>query len=407
MLAKLAFDGEGDADRQRMRPTVTFLKTTLIFIQINALKYFHSSACIITLLLLSMYNNTFAANCQPTTDSIAPAICSGDTFRLAGNVYTQTGNYTDTLTNAGGCDSIVTILLTVKSPLTNIQNLGICQGDSAQFGHTWYYQSGTYSDTLTATGGCDSIITLNLTVNLILHQSITITICSTNPFYIGNTPYDSTGKYTDTITSSLGCDSIVNLNLTVKPALAVSLNWDALYTLNLLDASSGQPTAFWCHGDYPNVISISAAGIPAGGIFSGAGISNDSLYADSLLLAGHVIDTISYFYSDGNGCSQTAVGYVNFLYCLGLQQITGNSTITLYPNPTTGQLFIKPENLPAGRQGIQPQTTTIYDVNGRIIQTMPFKSEADVKNLSPGVYFIELRSNGELARKMFIKIQPL
>jgi hypothetical protein len=69
----------------------------------------------------------------------------------------------------------------------------------------------------------------------------------------------------------------------------------------------------------------------------------------------------------------------------------------LSPNPTTGELLIKTE-------GNDPQTITIYDVNGRIILTQPFKPEIDVTRLSSGIYFVEVQSRGEVARKRFVKM---
>ena len=52
--------------------------------------------------------------CQTTTDTITQAICSGETFYIGTTPYTQTGNYVETITNAGGCDSVVTLNLTVN-----------------------------------------------------------------------------------------------------------------------------------------------------------------------------------------------------------------------------------------------------------------------------------------------------
>jgi hypothetical protein len=81
----------------------------------------------------------------------------------------------------------------------------------------------------------------------------------------------------------------------------------------------------------------------------------------------------------------------------GIPSISINSSLSIYPNPTTDQLYIKTE-------GTQPETTIIYDVNGSIIYTMPFKPEVDVQQLSSGVYFVEVNSNGTKARRPFVKM---
>ena len=75
--------------------------------------------------------------------------------------------------------------------------------------------SGTYYDTLQNTAGCDSIVTLNLTIN----QSITGTDLITafdNYTWIDGINYDSSNNTAIfNLTSQTGCDSIVTLNLTI------------------------------------------------------------------------------------------------------------------------------------------------------------------------------------------------
>lgn len=71
--------------------------------------------------------------------------------------------------------------------------------------------------------------------------------------------------------------------------------------------------------------------------------------------------------------------------------------LELYPNPTIDKLIIKTE-------GIQAETITIYDVNGRLVITMPFLPQLDVSGLSSGVYLIEIKSNIVPARQRFVKM---
>ncbi len=53
--------------------------------------------------------------CTATQNSVSVAICEGDSLTIGGNIYTQEGIYIDTLTNAFGCDSIVTTTLEVDT----------------------------------------------------------------------------------------------------------------------------------------------------------------------------------------------------------------------------------------------------------------------------------------------------
>ncbi|MES2847741.1 MAG: gliding motility-associated C-terminal domain-containing protein, partial [Bacteroidota bacterium] len=160
-----------------------------------------------------LFGTTTAAICT----SAAPYIWNG-------NPYSVTGVYTDTLTTTSGCDSIVTLNLTVNDVLTGSETIAIC---SSAAPYVWngnpYGTTGTYVDTLLTTGGCDSIVTLNLTVNDVLTGSETIAICSSAAPYVWNgNPYGTTGTYVDTLLTTGGCDSIVTLNLTVNDVLTGS-----------------------------------------------------------------------------------------------------------------------------------------------------------------------------------------
>lgn len=74
------------------------------------------------------------ANCAPTTSAIAKSICSGETFTFNNQNLSVAGIYKDTLTAANGCDSIVTLSLSINpSPNPKIGTNGmfaVCEGDS-------------------------------------------------------------------------------------------------------------------------------------------------------------------------------------------------------------------------------------------------------------------------------------
>lgn len=140
--------------------------------------------------------------------TIDTTVCFGET--VLG--YNTTGQYIDTFA-AVGCDSIRTLNLTVAPPSTVIDTL-VCSGTSV-FGYT---ATGQYFDTLT-TSGCQSIRTLNLTVTSYLTATIDTTVC----FGDSIDGYGATGQYIDTF-STLTCDSIRTLNLTVDPWATATIN---------------------------------------------------------------------------------------------------------------------------------------------------------------------------------------
>lgn len=90
--------------------------------------------------------------------------------------------------------------------------------------YTWnevtYDSTGQYQQTFTSTQGCDSIVTLHLTINETLNTTFSAESCE--PYIWNGFTYDSTGQYQQTFTSTQGCDSIVTLNLTVNALYQVS-----------------------------------------------------------------------------------------------------------------------------------------------------------------------------------------
>ena len=129
-----------------------------------------------------------------------------------GTVYDSSAVYKDTLTNSVGCDSIVTLNLTINNNSTSTTTATAC--DSYNWNGTVYDSSGVYTDTLTNSVGCDSIATLNLTINNSTTGSSSATTCDS--YNWNGTTYTSSGVYTDTLTNSVGCDSIATLNLTIN-----------------------------------------------------------------------------------------------------------------------------------------------------------------------------------------------
>ncbi len=149
--------------------------------------------------------------------TIEATICSGDQFTFGGNDYATSGIYRDTLISAGGCDSIITLALTVVDEVLETIAAEICQGDQYLFAGINYSNSGVYRDTLMSTGGCDSIVELTLTVLTGSEQNITAEICQGDQYLFGDINYSSSGTYRDTIPARNGCDSIIILELTVHP----------------------------------------------------------------------------------------------------------------------------------------------------------------------------------------------
>jgi len=161
-------------------------------------------------------NDMFVHKMSQCTNSSTSSIISASTcstYTLNGQTYSASGTYTQTLTNETGCDSIITINLTINRINTAI-DVASCK--SYAWNNQTYTTSGSYTDTLIAAGGCDSIVTLYLTIAAKLSSTINHSICP-GQTYSG---YSTSGTYMDTLMAANGCDSIRTLQLTVlsKPA---------------------------------------------------------------------------------------------------------------------------------------------------------------------------------------------
>ena len=146
-----------------------------------------------------------------------------DSYTWNGQTYSQSGDYVQTLTNAHGCDSVVTLHLSIVEAITTEWSVTDC--DSYTWNTTTYTTSGDYTQTFASSIGCDSIVTLHLT----LHNSNTgteiVTACDTYTWINGVT-YTSTPAVapTMTLTNVDGCDSVVTLHLTINNSNVTSLS---------------------------------------------------------------------------------------------------------------------------------------------------------------------------------------
>jgi gliding motility-associated-like protein len=161
---------------------------------------------------------------QPVTFAQSFTICQGSSINVGTSTYNASGIYTDVLVAANGCDSTITTTLFVDAILTSNSSATICQGDSYLFGASSLTVEGTYSNTLIAVGGCDSIVTLFLSVLPIDTSNVFMTICSGQSYTFAGTVLTTSGTYFNILTTVVnGCDSIERLYLTVNPTITGSV----------------------------------------------------------------------------------------------------------------------------------------------------------------------------------------
>lgn len=104
--------------------------------------------------------------CPDISTNQSVSICAGASITVGSNTHSTPGLYTDIINLASGCDSTVITQLTVLPNTTVSQDVSISSGESYTIGNNTYTIPGTYVDVLTASNGCDSVVTTVLTVNL-------------------------------------------------------------------------------------------------------------------------------------------------------------------------------------------------------------------------------------------------
>lgn len=166
----------------------------------------------------------------PDSVFVTDTICEGVLFLLNGDTLKTSGRYID----ATFCDSVVVLDLMVKPVRDTLIVESICADESYVFGGDILTASGVYKDTLVSSLVCDSIVSLELTVNVIKDTLIIDTICSNSTYDFNGTLLSVTGEYKDTLLTSVGCDSIVTLDLEVKPLESLLL-LDSICTGNYYD----------------------------------------------------------------------------------------------------------------------------------------------------------------------------
>lgn len=151
------------------------------------------------------------------TTIIKEEICQGKTYKLYGFNVSNEGNYVKKLNTKNGCDSI--ILLNLKVNPNSITNLlsEICENETYDsFGFN-LNKSGLYSQRHKTIKGCDSIINLELIINKPKRTIFEVVICENETYNENGFKANQEGIYTQELKTYKGCDSIVELRLSIIP----------------------------------------------------------------------------------------------------------------------------------------------------------------------------------------------
>lgn len=306
----------------------------------------------IVTLNLSLNTSTAAIDVQTACDSLT---------WIDGSTYTSNNNTaTHTLTTFGGCDSVVTLNLTINSSSTGIDTRTACDSFTWIDGMTYTASNTTATHVLSNAAGCDSLVTLNLSLTNSSASTDTQTACDSFTWIDGMTYSASTTTATHVLTNAAGCDSVITLNLTLTNIDSTLAQSGVILTSNQLGASYQ-----WLECDSGYTV------IP--------GETNQSFTPTS---TGNYAVAIAL-----NGCADTSS--CREVIFLDVEQNALRKRIDLFPNPTSGSLNLNFEQF-EGKLYL-----TVWDMTGKAVSKKVYsgnqKVVLDLKG-QPGIYFVEIVS---------------
>ncbi|MBL4704490.1 MAG: T9SS type A sorting domain-containing protein, partial [Flavobacteriales bacterium] len=360
-------------------------------------------------------------------------ICSGSTYTFHdGTIHTNitvNEGYASSLTTAQGCDSTITTNVNVVSVINVSESVATCSGQTVTYpdGFSEVITANTsHASTLTSSGGCDSIITTNVTVLQTYDLNQSVNVCTgadyTYPDGTVHTSIVINENCTSSLTTVSGCDSVVTTNLTVLSSLASTDNVtvcsgetytypDGTVSNNIIvNESHVSPftSAFGCDSTITTNVVVNALPIITTTTSTTEILSDQSGAAYQwfdcstgfIAIVGEngqsFTPTTSGFYAvqvDLNSCVDTSA--CQLFSIVGVAEFEGDD-FSIYPNPVVDLLIVESNNT-------EPNASyTIYDIGGKVVLKggLSERTVIDTERLMSGVYFIEI---GIGRRARFIK----
>ncbi|MGZ5220289.1 MAG: T9SS type A sorting domain-containing protein, partial [Chitinophagaceae bacterium] len=271
---------------------------------------------------------------------------------------TTPGKYWIRATNSNGCANSDTLLVTLGSlPIFTLgSDTAFCQGSTINL----YAGTGAGNIYQWSNGATTSSIVVG-----------------------------ATGTYSVLVTNTIGCQSSDAINVSSKPKPSVSLIFVGAQT--------------FCESDNAN--RLLTEGTPANGTYIGAGVTTTtagSYFNSTTATQGSHI--ILYNYTGPNGCSNTAKDTLVVNACVGVEELSSNFGLNVYPNPTSGIFTIElntSEEINAHVSIMTIDSKLVYDGyitgNGMLTKTI------NLDELADGIYYLKLDTKDSLKTYKILK----
>lgn len=292
------------------------------------------------------------------------------------NNYTPTenGDYTLTVRYAAGCE-FTSLPVTVCSNSSAVDVQNACNSFTWIDGNTYTSDNTIATHTLLNAAGCDSIVTLNLIIHQATNGIDTRNACNSFMWIDGNTYTSNNTTATHTLNNSMGCDSIVTLNLTIHTAdLSVAVNG------NTITANASNASYQWLDCDNNN-----------------APISGATSQSYTPISTGNYAVEITTANCSGiSDCSQITI--------VSVDEWESKNALRVYPNPVSDLL-----NVSFSNDG-KPKHLILTDAMGRTVYSATLKGSSgiitlDMNGCDSGVYILSVVfENGYIQSHQIVKL---
>ena len=325
----------------------------------------------------SMGTTSFSITINPTyIETAVAAICSNETLIFGSQTLnaSDVGLNTEFFQSIDGCDSIVNLTLTVNTTSLTQESATICDNETLSWASQTLDASNAGLNTvvLSTVNGCDSTLEMNLTVLPAYSETTTITICEGETFAFNGQTLDSTnaGLNTSTFQSASGCDSLVSLTLNVE-----IIDAQVTVTSGQIAADQSGGAYQWLDCDNGNIEIVGATSQSFSPLASGN-------YAVEVTI--------------GNCSKTSACAEVTVFTSLHENNL---SLISISPNPVKDVLHIENYN-----ELLQVISIEIVDAFGKRALKVASKDETiNISKLPAGTYFLTINHDAGQEVVKFIK----
>ncbi|MBL4649734.1 MAG: T9SS type A sorting domain-containing protein, partial [Aureispira sp.] len=239
-------------------------------------------------------------------------------------------------------------------------------------GNNYTSNNNTATHIVTNAQGCDSIITLNLTINNSTTGTDIQTACNSYTWIDGNNYTSNNNTATHIVTNVTGCDSVITLDLTIHTV-------DTIVTQSGVTLMANQTVGGYQWIDCNN---------------GNSPIAGATAQSFTALVSGDyaVIITV-------NNCRDTSSCFN--IVVSSILRTMDEKAVLVYPNPTIGQVTIEFEEV------IENGKARLVDVNGRLLLETILDGQKtiqwNINEFPTAVYFLELQTSKGIYKRKIIK----